>query len=73
MTEPATYLRVAAVLVPKEMKLAVEHAVPAGLDADQWDAIRSLAATMKEIAPGATPDEIEEVLRSGFAKPIEQE
>jgi hypothetical protein len=71
MTEPATYLRVAAVLVPKEMKLAVEHAVPAGLDPEQWEAVRRLAATMKEIAPNAGPDEIEHVLRSGFAKPVE--
>lgn len=31
-TEPATYLRVAAVLVPKEMNIAVEQKAPGNLD-----------------------------------------
>jgi hypothetical protein len=32
MTEPATYLRVAAVLVPKEMKVEVKQDAPGNLD-----------------------------------------
>ena len=38
-----------------------------GLDADQWAIVARIAGVVREIAPQATPDEIEQVLRAGFA------
>ena len=42
INDPSTYLRVAAILVPKEMRLEVEQKNPGGLDADAYAALRRL-------------------------------
>src|SRR3974390_3145174 len=42
MNDPSTYIRVAAVLVPKEMRLEVEQKAPGGLDPDAYAAVRPL-------------------------------
>jgi hypothetical protein len=39
-TEPATYLRVAAVLVPKELNVAFEQRAPGNLEPEAWATLR---------------------------------
>ena len=53
MTDPATYLRVAAVLVPKELNVAVEQKTPGGLDVDEWQILRRVIDLIKQNANGA--------------------
>jgi hypothetical protein len=74
MTEPATYLRVAAVLVPKEMKLEVDHRA-GPLDKPEMQMMRKLIDMIQANVPlGADPAKvfalIEDALRSHFAKPV---
>lgn len=71
MTDPGAYLRVAAVLVPKEMNVSVEQRTPAGLDADDWERMIGLAKVMRDVAPDASLEQIEHALRSAFATEIE--
>jgi hypothetical protein len=75
MTDPATYLRVAAVLVPKELNVAVEQKTPGGLDVDEWQILRRVVDLIKANAPGGelgpTLELIELSLRSSQAKLIE--
>jgi hypothetical protein len=54
MTDPATYFRVVASILPKDVLVNVQQQTPAGLDADDWSRMISLARTMREIAPDAT-------------------
>jgi hypothetical protein len=75
MTDPATYLRVAAVLVPKELNVAVEQKTPGGLDAEDWQVLRRIVDLIKANAPGGelgpTLQMIENALRADQAKMIE--
>ena len=75
LTDPATYLRVAAVLVPKELNVAVEQKTPGGLDVDEWQILRRIVDLIKANAPGAelgpVLETIENALRSESAKLIE--
>jgi hypothetical protein len=77
MTDPATYLRVAAVLVPKELNVAVEQKTPGGLDVDEWQILRRVIDLIKANAPGGelgpTLELIEIALRADAAKMIEAE
>ena len=79
MTDPSTYLRVAVVLVPKEMNVSLEQKTPGNLSAQDWALIVDLARLIKANSPegaNALPSEIvpalEETVRAHFAKPIEQ-
>jgi hypothetical protein len=69
-TDPAAYLRVAAVLVPKEMNVAVEQR-SGPMDSE---AVRKLRRCVDLIPPGAEEDAFFDALdlfmRSHFAKPI---
>lgn len=75
MTDPATYLRVAAVLVPKELNVAVEQKTLGGLDAEDWQVLRRIVDLIKANAPGGelgpTLQMIENALRADQAKMIE--
>jgi hypothetical protein len=71
VSDPATLTRVAYGLVPRDILIGIEQRLPGNIGQDDWAALTKLAAVMKEIAPGASLDEIEAVLRSGFAKTIE--
>jgi hypothetical protein len=77
MTDPATYLRVAAVLVPKELNVAVEQKIPGGLDVDEWQILRRVVDLIKASAPGGelgpVLEIIETALRADQAKMIEAE
>jgi len=71
MNDPATYLRVAAVLVPKEMKVEVDQR-SGPLDTD---AVRKIRRFVDAIPPGAEEDAVFDALdlfmRSHFAKPVD--
>jgi len=80
MTDPATYLRVAAVLVPKEMNVAVQQATPGNLSPDEWQVLVDPVRLIKANAPegaNALPSDIapalEETVRVHFAKVITAE
>jgi hypothetical protein len=71
-------LRVAAVLVPKELNVALEQKAPANLPPADWALVLDLVRLIRENAPpgaNALPGEIvpalEEAIRSHFAKPVE--
>jgi hypothetical protein len=76
-TEPATYLRVASVLVPKEMNVAVTaDRNSLGIDPSLWRGFQRVLAAIEECAPpGVEPAQVfetlERLVRSEFAKPIE--
>ena len=75
MNDPATYLRVAAVLVPKEMRLEVEQKTPGGLEPDAYAALRRLLDVIESCGAVGDPQAvfamIEEDLRARMAVPIE--
>jgi hypothetical protein len=71
MTDPATYFRVVASILPKDVLVNVQQQTPAGLDAQDWDRMLALARTMREVAPDASLNDIEHALRAAFAKPVE--
>jgi Family of unknown function (DUF5681) len=62
-TDPATFLRVAASLIPKEVSVALTATLPAGLDSSDWVAIVGLARAIKERLPHMKDLKPEEVCR----------
>jgi hypothetical protein len=76
MQEPATYLRVAAVLIPKEMKVEVDHRA-GPLNRAEVQMMRKLIDMIQANVPqGSDPAEVfavlEDALRAHFARPIDQ-
>jgi hypothetical protein len=75
INDPSTYLRVAAILVPKEMRLEVEQKNPGGLDADAYAALGRLLDIIQASGVEGQPQQvfemIEEDLRARLAKPID--
>jgi hypothetical protein len=51
---------------PAKLVEAISRFAPKDVAAKQWEA--RITMEMRESAPAATPDEIEQVLRSGFAR-----
>ena len=74
-TDPATYLRVAAVQLPKTLDISVEQKAPGGLAPDEWQILRTIIDLIKTNAPGGelgpTLQIIEDALRSERAQVIE--
>ena len=75
MNDPSTYIRVAAVLVPKEMRLEVEQKTPGGLEPDAYAALRRLLDVIESCGAVGDPQAvfamIEEDLRARIALPVE--
>ena len=71
VTEPGKLASIAYGLLPRDIFVSVQQQTPAGMDAEDWNRMLSLARTMREIAPDASLDDIERALRSAFAKPVE--
>jgi hypothetical protein len=67
-------MRVAAVLVPKELKVAAEQKTPGGLYVEEWQILRRVVDLIKANAPGGelgpTLELIENSLRADQAKLI---
>ena len=71
VTEPGKLASIAYGLLPRDIFVSVQQQTPAGMDAEDWQRMVSLARTMKDIAPDASLEQIEHALRSAFAKTIE--
>lgn len=73
-TEPAKFAQIAYGLLPRDVFLSVQHDAPGNLDADDWVALRSVLAMIREAnivaSPGEVATVIEDALRSSFAKLI---
>jgi hypothetical protein len=79
MTDPATYFRVVASILPKDVLVNVQQQTPGNLSAEDWALMVDLVRLIKSSSPEgakALPSElapvIEDSIRSYFAKPIEQ-
>ena len=70
VTDPATYFRVVASILPKDILVGIENRLPGGLDPQDWDKLVRIAGVVRELAPTASGDEIEDALRSALAKPV---
>ena len=76
-TEPATYLRVASVLVPKEMNVAVTaDRNSLGIDPALWRAFQRVLAAIEEVAPSESDpaqvfETLERLVRFEYAKTID--
>ena len=78
LTDPATYFRVVASILPKDVLVNVQQSTPGNLDPDEWRVLVELVRLIKSSAPEgsqALPSDlapsIEETVRAHFAKPIE--
>ena len=76
MTDPATYFRVVASILPKDV--LVQQSTPGNLSAEDWALMVDLVQLIKASAPPdpkALPSDlapvIEDSVRSYFAKPVE--
>jgi hypothetical protein len=77
MTDPATYFRVVASILPKDVLVNVQQQTPGNLEPDEWRVLVDLVRLIKASAPegaNALPTEIvpaiEDAIRSHFAKPV---
>lgn len=78
LTDPATYFRVVASILPKDVLVNVQQTTPGNLDPSEWAVMVELVRLIKASAPEgsqALPSDIvpaiEETVRVHFAKPIE--
>jgi hypothetical protein len=69
VNEPGKLASIAYGLLPRDVFVSVQ-AQPAAIDPEQWELLVGIARTMKEVAPDASLPEIEDALRSAFAKPV---
>jgi Family of unknown function (DUF5681) len=79
MTDPATYFRVVASILPKDVLVNVQQQTPGNLSSEDWALMVDLVKLIRLSAPAnakALPSElapvIEDSIRSFFAKSIEQ-
>lgn len=74
MTDPATYLRVAAVLVPREMKVEVEQKTFGSLSREAYAVLRRLVDLIQAAGIDGAPEQvfamIEDDLRARLAQPV---
>ena len=78
MTDPATYFRVVASILPKDVLVNVQQQTPGNLEPERVavlvDLVRLIKASAPEGAKHCRADiapAIEETVRAHFAKPIE--
>jgi hypothetical protein len=77
MTDPATYFRVVASILPKDVLVNVQQSTPGNLEPEAWATLRRVLDIIQASAPaGAEPshvfETIENALRAEYAKPVEQ-
>ena len=79
MTDPATYFRVVASILPKDVLVNVQQQTPGNLSSEDWALMVDLVKLIRLSAPAnakALPSElapvIEDSIRSFFAKSMEQ-
>ena len=76
MTDPATYFRVVASILPKDVLVNVQQSVPGNLEPEAWATLRRVLDIIQASAPaGAEPshvfETIETALRAEYAKPVD--
>jgi hypothetical protein len=78
MTDPATYFRVVASILPRDVLVNVQQQTPGNLEPDEWRVLVDLVRLIKASAPDgadALPSDLtpalEETVRAHFAKPVE--
>jgi Family of unknown function (DUF5681) len=76
MTDPATYFRVVASILPKDVLVNVQQSTPGNLEPESWATLRRVLDIIQVCAPaGAEPaavfETIENALRMEYAKPVE--
>jgi hypothetical protein len=71
-TDPSTYLRAVASILPKDVLVNVQQNVPGNLDPSDWEVLRRVVDLIKANAPGgdlsSTLEAIESALRADRAK-----
>ena len=77
-TDPSTYLRVVASILPKDVLVNVQQQTPASLAPEEWAVMVDLVRLIKASAPTgaqALPSDLapalEDAVRAHFAKPVE--
>ncbi len=77
VTDPSTYMRVVASILPKDILVNVHQQTPGNLDARGWEVLRRVVDLIKATAPGgdlsSTLETIESALRADQARLIEAE
>jgi hypothetical protein len=75
MTDPSTYFRVVASLMPKDVLLNLQQTVPANLEPKAWASLRRVLDLIESCGANGEPqdvfDMIEEDLRARLAKSVE--
>jgi hypothetical protein len=62
-TEPGTFAKLAAGLVPKEFELSIGAKLPGGMDGEDWQILSEVLAAVRSSMPDAGSREPGEVLR----------
>lgn len=70
VTEPKALAQIAYGVLPRDILIGIEQRLPGGLDPDDWNMLVRIAGVVKELAPNAGGDEIEDALRCALARPI---
>jgi Family of unknown function (DUF5681) len=74
-TDPSTYLRVVASILPKDVLVNVQQSVPGNLQPEAWASLRRVLDLIESCGASGEPQEvfemIEEDLRARLAKPVE--
>jgi hypothetical protein len=77
LTDPSTYMRVVASILPKDILVNVHQQTPGNLDPDEWAILRRVIDLIQANANGAelgpVLQTIEDALRADAAKMIESE
>ncbi|MET4847204.1 hypothetical protein [Bradyrhizobium japonicum] len=71
-TEPKALAQIAYGILPKDLLIGIEHRLPMNISPEDWEGLLRVAATLKEIAPAASPEEIDQALRAGFSRSVLQ-
>lgn len=75
VTDPSTYMRVVASILPKDVLVNVHQATPGNLEPEAWATLRRVLDIIQASVPaGAEPiavfETIETALRAEYARPI---
>ena len=64
MTDPATYFRVVASILPKDVLVNVQQQTPGNLDAESWAALRSLLDVIQRSGIEGEPQQLFEMIET---------
>jgi hypothetical protein len=75
-TDPSTYMRVVASILPRDVLVSVQQQTPGNLEPEAWATLRRILDIIQSSAPagvepGAVFETIETALRAEYAKQIE--